>query len=167
MIEKFANSKEDLSHHLGFSSRYITSLLKAGAPKKTEHGYSIPAWVKFLVDKAKVQKKKDSPLYKADLEYRKERARKLKIERQQLEGKLVNKRQFMFEEMDRLTEIRQTFMRLARKVSAKAANKPAPEVIAVIDAEVRRIFRYFEELYTRGHEIKKGMAKFGRPTNNL
>jgi len=42
--------------------------------------------------------------------------------------------------------------------------KPAAEIIVVIDAEVRRIFRYFEDLYTRGHEIKKGRAKVGKPT---
>lgn len=162
----YAKSKTELSKVLGLTRTYIIDLCREkDSPKLTDDGYCTGAWNKWLMSKSKAQKKKDNPQNKANLEYRRECTKIKKLERKALEGILVNREDVMQEVMDILTSIRQTFMRLGRKVSAKIAMKPAAVVIVGIDAEVRRICGYFEELYKRNQITKKrGKAKVGKPS---
>lgn len=164
--EFFASGVIPLSMVLGISSRRVNQLLnEEGCPEKTEHGHSTARWHKWLLSRAKIE---NNPMRKIKIAHEEEKMKKTILERKVMEEILVNKNEIMREVMDILTSIRQTFMRLGRKVSAKIAMKPAAEVIVGIDAEVKRICGYFEDLYKRGQIIKQaGKVKVGRPTKTI
>ena len=162
----FAETKGELSKIVGISERHITNLVKQGAPVKLEIGYNTAEWVKWLIARSKAKEETTDSLFSAArLKYRQEKANIAELERKTLQGKLVDRKQYMEAEIFRLTELSQTFRRLPSSVSARVANKSASEVQAIIDAEVRRILKYFENLYSGKIEPEKQAEnKVGRKT---
>lgn len=159
----------DLSALLNLSERHIFRLIKEGAPAKTDNGFSASAWHLFLSDRSKPKKGRENRalLEEKTIALRGEKAKIAKIERLVMQGKLVDKQQYREAEISRHAELAQEFKSLPNRVSARVANKPAAEAQAIIDSEVKRILKYFENLCLHGREKEKKeksvKRKVGRP----
>lgn len=161
----YADNQEEIGEIFGFTHQYVTKALKDGAPKATDHGLCTANWYQWLKNKSKTTDKDSTPIKRAILKLRQEKAKLAELERKVMQGGLVDAKQFKEAEISRFAELAQEFKTLPSRVSARAANKSAAEVQAIIDGEVRRILKYFENLCTIGRakaeEIYKGKA--GRP----
>ncbi len=148
----YAKDQYELADIFGFTPQYCTQALKEGAPKSTDQGYCTGGWYQWLKNRSKTKEKdKDStPLKRANLKLRQEKARLAEIERKVMEGVLVDAKSYRENEISRMTELAQEFKSLSKKVSARVANKSAPEAQAIIDIEVKRILKYFENLVLYG-----------------
>lgn len=165
----YAENQEELAEMFGFTHQYVTKALKEGAPKATGQGFCTADWYQWLKGRSKDKDKDSTPLKKANLKLKQEKAKLAELERKVMQGGLVDAKQFKEAEIFRLAEVAQDFKTLPSRVSASVANKPAAEAQAIIDGEVRRILKHFENLCTTGREKsepvedKHGKNKAGRP----
>lgn len=154
----YTKDQYELADVFGFTPQYCTQALKEGAPKATDQGYCTGDWYQWLKNRSKTKDKDSTPLKRAILKLRQEKAKLAELERKVMQGGLVDAKQFREAEISRHAELAQEFKTLPARVCGHVVGKSSAEVKALIDSEVKRILKYFENLLLHGRE-KEGSTK--------
>lgn len=156
----YIKNASDMTILFKLSERHIFRLLKEGAPKKTDNGFNATEWHLYLSERNKPKKAQGNKglLEEKTIALRDEKAKIAKLERKVMEGNLIDIKLYRESEISRHTELAQEFKVLPSRVCGHVVGKSSAEVKAIIDSELKRILKYFENLLLHGRN-KEDPAK--------
>ena len=153
-------TKSAVAREFGVAPGTVTQWVARGLPQEDDLTFSkqkCAAWLElYKRGSHSDQQKAASPLQQkaeADVEWAKERAAKLKLERQEKERSLIPHKDFINALTERARFFKRALQAISRRLSPRLANVASPgEIQEILDKEFDKLLW---EAYERGEKKKK------------
>lgn len=141
----FSLSGADLARCFGVDRAQITRWKKAGMPHAKEK-YNLPACIRWRVEysQLRTEPSKEKSAVEADKDrwlasVRREQAKKARLERLKLEGRLVDSDEALLVLSEELTAAKNALRGIGRKLAPRVSNTEPSEAESEINSEVEQI----------------------------